>query len=392
MDSKEEKNIESREVDILDSPAKIHLLLSKYMAGKLMFVKNYNPPAEAKVLQSDSKCNMIIQCPGAELEIGGKVSLFRTLGRYVQLDCIVSKHKDDKYQMVVEKAHIAKKEREYLRLSADQDSVYITNIRTSKYTLNASMYSIPTAVKVNFSMNEQKLKQRDDYATIDVYPRKDTLLNAIKDSGKILYLKDSSEKSSYFPLSDEFFNYEEYLGESLPRKMDEYRVSGIRSEIIYPIKYLNDDEEIIPLGYVQIRNKTKIYEQARIKQLEDMTKDMMEQIRLSNTVLIQKKQKVLNISRGGLRIEISDNELKDYLIAQGGFSFDLFFKMQAPITLYGLIRSTIKLTNGDMVIGVQISGNSSRGGEMKRFIDNVQILEKKVLHRLGDKRTNISKT
>ena len=380
---------ESREVDLLESPAKIHLLLSKYLNGKIMFVKNYNPPAEAKILQSDSKCNIIVESPGAELELESQVTLFRTLGRYVQLDCKVLKHKADKYQMMVEKAHIAKKEREFLRLSADQDTVYITNIRTSKYTLNASMYSIPTSVKVNFSMTEQKLKQRDDYATVDIYPKKDALLNAVKDSGKILYLRDSGEKESYQPASEDFFDYAQFLGANLPRKIDEYRASGIRSEIIYPIRYRNDEEEIVPLGYIHIRNKTKMYERSRIQQLDDMTKDMMEQIRLSNTVLIQKKQRVLNLSRGGLRIAISDAELKEYLAAQGGFSFDLFFKMQAPITLYGLIRSTIQLRNGDTVIGVQISGNSSREGEMKRFIDNVQILEKKVLQRLGDKKTKI---
>ncbi|MDH5656526.1 MAG: DUF1577 domain-containing protein, partial [Spirochaetia bacterium] len=347
MEKSEKIDQDSREVDVLESPAKIHLLLSKYLGGKIMYVKDYNPPAEAKILQSDSKCNIIVESPKAKLEIDSEVFLFRTLGRYVQLKCKVLKHKADKYQMLVQQAQIAKKERAFLRLSADQDSVYITNVRTSKYTLNASMYTIPTSVKVNFSIYEQKLKQRDDFATIEIYPRKDALLNEIKESGKILYVKDTGDRESYKPVSDDYINYESFLGEGITRRMDDYRASGIRSEIIFPIRYLNDEEEIIPLGYIKIQKKNKTYELNRIQQLTEMTEEMMEQIRISNTVLIQKKQKVLNISRGGLRIAISDNELKEYLAAQGGFSFDLFFKMQAPVTLYGLIRSTLVMRNGD---------------------------------------------
>lgn len=380
------KDNTNRELDLLDSTNKISLLLRKYLIGKIMYVKNFAPPVEAKVLQSDSKCNIILEMPGPALEDGDSVTLFRTLGRYIQLNCTVVKHKGDRYQLNIQNAYIAKKERKYLRLTADQDNIYITNIRTSKYSLDASMYSIPTSVKVNFSMNEQKLKQREDFAKIEVFPKNDDLLNEIKKTGKILLLRDTGEKDAYKPSSDDFFDYAGFLGDKIQRKMDEYRVAGIRSEIIYPIKYTNEEEHLVNLGYIHIQNKFKSYDESRLPQLKEMTDGMMEQIRISNTVLIQKKQKVLNISRGGLKISISDQELKEYLTRQGGFSFDLVFKMQAPVTLYGLIRSINLDPSDEMVLGVQISGNSSREGEMKRFLDNVTSLEKKVVERLEDKK------
>jgi len=374
-----------RELQAIDDPARLELLLQKYLSKKSLFIRGFEASAEAKIIQSGPGKEIVMFLDGVDPGIGEAVSFFRTIGRYVQLDCRVMQKEGENYRLYIEKASIATRERKYIRLPVEEGT-YITNIRTSKYTIDATVSSIPTAVKINFSTNEQRLKQKEDYATIDIFEGKPDLYRALQKSGKILYVRDTTEVNDFSPPSEDFFNYQAYLGEKLIRKMDEYRAAGIRSDIIYPIKYRNEMEEVVIIGYIQIQSKHKNYERSRIKALEELVGEILHQIQMANTILVQKRQHVLNLSRGGLRLLITDAELQEYLIRQGGFSFDLIFKMQAPITLYGLIRSSLKTKRGELIIGVQISGNSSRPQEMKRFVDNIAMIEKKLVHQLSLRR------
>jgi hypothetical protein len=49
--------------------------------------------------------------------------------------------------------------------------------------------------------------------------------------------------------------------------------------------------------------------------------------------------------------------------------------LQAPLTIYGEIKSITFDPNGDMYIGVDFEGNSSRKDEMKRFYDVLKPME-----------------
>ena len=57
-----------------------------------------------------------------------------------------------------------------------------------------------------------------------------------------------------------------------------------------------------------------------------------------------------------------------------GFIFDLVFKLQAPITIYGEIKSTYSDEEA-LYAGVDFAGNSSRKDEMKRFYATIKPME-----------------
>ena len=59
-----------------------------------------------------------------------------------------------------------------------------------------------------------------------------------------------------------------------------------------------------------------------------------------------------------------------------GFIFDIVFKLQAPITIYGEIKSTYNNGKGAVFVGVDFEGNSSRKDEMKRFYAILEPMER----------------
>ncbi|MDI9424127.1 MAG: hypothetical protein QM472_04740, partial [Spirochaetota bacterium] len=64
------------------------------------------------------------------------------------------------------------------------------------------------------------------------------------------------------------------------------------------------------------------------------------------------------------------------------FVFDIVFKLQAPITIYGDIKFTFNDSAGNMYVGVDFAGNSSRKDEMKRFYSIIRPMEVEYKSRL----------
>jgi hypothetical protein len=373
--------IMNRELQIISAPDKIQSILNNHLKGRVLYIKDTEPVRELRFvgMATPDKNEIYINTSQSfefEIEIG-PVKLFQILGRYLELDCRILR-KDPKtglFIMSVDKAFIAKKQREGFRIPVRGDDIYITNIRTSKNSIEVNSGNIPTSVKVNFGIFEQNLKKKADYAKVDVYSHRDPLFDELKKTGKIYFISDTQTPSSYSPEGDDYINASGLFGLNITKKIQDYRRLGIKSEIIFPIQYITHDNSSIPLGYIHLQSKVRNFDEMTVKDLINNSESLITKIRDSNTVYIQEKQKIMNISRGGVKVIISNPQLKEYLVKQKGFTFDLVFKMQAPITIYGTIRAASRNTNGQLLLGIQISGNSSRTGEMKRYEQNIIILE-----------------
>ena len=140
-----------------------------------------------------------------------------------------------------------------------------------------------------------------------------------------------------------------------------------------------------------MQSKSQKYTEDKVLELQQLAFEMVDRIRDSNTVIMNHRETVLNLSRGGLKVMIKHPELKEYLKRQGGCTFDVLFRMQGPITLFGKFRSSIVDHEGNLLLGIQISGTSSRENEMKRYIDNIAQLETKLAAALDKRRAEIQK-
>ncbi|MBI3394990.1 MAG: DUF1577 domain-containing protein [Spirochaetia bacterium] len=369
-----------RDLEHISAQEKINHLIKNHLIGKVLYVADGDPPNEVKLLTLNENNMLTVDTGSLRLEETQDITLFRILGRYVHLDCTVIRHitPGNQYNLHVTNAAIAKRERSFSRIGVPEGELVMTNVRASKHMIDATLYNIPTTVKVNFASYEQRIKSSADYVKVDVFGPRGTLFDEIRKSSKTLLLSDTQNLEAYKARTPFYFEYGAYLDDKLQKTMQEYRRAKIVSEIIVPIHYITHDQSSIPLGYIHMQSKSKNFDEDKVLELQQMAFEMVDRIRDSNTVLIQEKQKILNFSRGGVKALITHPDLREYLGKQSGFTFDLLWRMQAPITLYGLIRSAVTNANGHLMLGVQISGNSSREGEMKRFLDNVIAYEKRV--------------
>lgn len=367
-----------RELDVISAPEKIRHLVSNYLINRSMFLRGTDPPRAVTVSAIEDSGNIVVYAQNVLFQKDEIMTLFRIMGRYIQFQCrVVAVREVGYYELAVLEASIARSDRKVQRIPVAQDEMHINNIRTSKTAIEIGPHSIPVSIKVNFATLENKLKEKYDFIKIDAYGKRGSILDVIKKTGKTLLVMDTQDPQSYRPLMPEFVDYAEYLGDDLHRKILDFKQLKIVSEMIVPINYYSHDESAVPLGYMHVQSREKRLDMDSVLELQAFSFEMVDRIRDSNTVLIQTRQRVLDVSRTGLKILIDHGELCDYLIRQNGFTFDLFFKGQAPITIYGLIRSTHQARNGNLTLGVQILGNSAREGEMRRFMDNVLLMERR---------------
>lgn len=372
---------QKRNLETISEPAKKHHILSKYLIGKELKFKDQDERGivRLKNVSQDGNKILISASPELELETNEPVSLYVILSKYIQLDCkVLQKRPDSQYVLGVEKIGIASREREHPRYEVPPGAVWITNILTSKATIDANMFIVPTSVKVNFSDYEIKLKNTCDYIKISTFQSNDPdKIRIVKKTQKMLLIEDTQNPQCYQEaITPDFINYEEEIDSDFKSEMRKLKDQKVVSELIVPVIYIDLEEKAIPIGYIHMQSKKDKFDLGKAMEIKTLTFEMVDRIRNSNTVTITERFNVLDISAGGLKVKINHPELNQTLPRLSGFNFDIFFKMQSPMSVFGLIRSIYKDPDGSLILGIQLAGNSARPGEKKRFLENLEILKK----------------
>ncbi|PJD99098.1 MAG: hypothetical protein CK427_16380 [Leptospira sp.] len=368
-------------MDLFSEPEKKLHVLTKFLAGQDLKFKDF--PEKGKIVikkvSPDGNKILISADPLSDLQVNEKITFFKLLARYIQLECKVIQAKgNNEYILSVERIGIANKDRETPRLPVPPGHVWITNILTSKATIEANMFIIPTSVKVNFSDYEIKLKNSCDFIKISIFKSDDPeKFQSVKKTQKILLIENTQDIHSYnsTPTPD-FINFAEDVDSDVAAAMRDFKDHKIISELIVPVIYIDLEERAIPIGYIHMQSKTENFDLMKAMEIKTLTFEMVDRIRNSNTITITDRFPVQDISTGGLKVKINNPDLNSNLPRLTGFNFDIFFKMQSPMSVYGTIRSVTKDLDGSLILGVHLAGNSSRPGEKKRFLENIELLKK----------------
>ncbi|MCC5815082.1 MAG: DUF1577 domain-containing protein [Leptospira sp.] len=372
---------QKRQLDVFSEPEKKLHVLTKFLAGKdLIFKENASRgKITLKKISPDGNKVLVATESYANLEINEKVVFYKILARYIQLECkVLQKRAENEFVLSVEKIGIAGKDRETPRFPVPPGHVWITNILTSKASIDANMFIIPTSVKVNFSDYESKLKNSCDFIKITTFqPNDNEKIRIVKKTQKMLLIEDTQNPNSYTesPTPD-FIIYEEEIDSEYKAEMRNQKDHKIKSELIVPVIYIDLEENAIPIGYIHMQSKTETFDLGKAMEIKTLTFEMVDRIRNSNTMTITERFNVLDISSGGLKVKINNHELNQTLPRLGGFNFDIFFKMQSPMSVFGTIRSITTDQDGGLILGIHLAGHSSRPGERKRFIENLELMKK----------------
>jgi hypothetical protein len=304
-------------------------------------------------------------------------SIYGLSDKYVEVDLEVLEEKGPGYfHCKIVSGRRAVQGRRDIRFRVTPEEVVATNFKISKHTIDVSNLKIPTSIKVVLDQFQTSNSKLGDILKVDVFSsdEKNQILMNIKKSCKTLFVQDASDESSYVPLTEDFVDLQDVLGSDLNKFIKINTQKGYKSIIIVPIIYITENEKSIPFAYIQLISKTENFDLGKVVDLKEETFKLVDRIRDANTVLLPVHQHILDISRGGAKLEITDPELKKSILKSKGFIFDIVFKLQAPITIYGDIKATQKVESY-LHVGVDFEGNSSRKDEMKRFYSIIKPME-----------------
>jgi len=297
--------------------------------------------------------------------------------KYIEVDLeVVEDYGPGYFKCEIKSARRAIEGRKDLRFKLDGEAV-ATNFRVSKHTIDVSRFNIPTSIKVVLDQFQSANMKFSDKFIINVLgsDTKDAALKNIRNSGKTLFVTDLSDAKAYRAIDDNFVDAAQVYGHDLAQLVKKHVEKEFKSMIIVPVVYMADNEKSLPFAYIQAISKNESFDMDKVSELKEMSLQLVTRIRDANTLYASVHQQIIDIGRGGAKIKITDGELKKYIQKSKGFIFDIVFKLQAPITIYGEIIASIIDPEGTIYLGVDFTGNSSRKDEIKRFYDVLKPME-----------------
>jgi hypothetical protein len=333
----------------------------------------------------DAGQRLIVVTPeGYEPGTNGMIIVYGLVQKYFEVELHVMENLGPGYfSCEIKSGRKATTGRADIRFKVNSDDVIATNFRISKHTIDVSMFTIPTGIKV--ILDQFEVQNRSLYDVLEVgmlNGSQDPVINSIRRSGKTLFIEDYSKPESFVPMNEDFVDIKDVYGNEFPQYLAKAKEKGHKSIITVPLMYINDAEQSLPFAYITMISKEKILTFEDVISMKERTFKLIDRIRDANTVFLEAKQPILDISKGGVRLRVDNMDLKSAFLKTKGFVFDIVFRLQAPITIYGEIKFTALDEDKNMLLGVSFAGNSSRKDEMKRFYQIMQPMELEYKKRL----------
>jgi hypothetical protein len=356
---------------IIDDARKAHMI-EKYFIDKPYFLKEDNSGSFIKGIQLADNGRTIVD---TQLKISNEVVMYSLFKKYIELRGTVEEAiSPERYRVNIHTVNVAVDERKHVRKLVDPNVVSVSNFRASRNVINASLFNIPTSVKVHLKQYQQLLIKHADEVVVDVFDKSKEKHEVVRKTCKILYVKNTADEKCYQSENPEMFlNYARSVDTEVKDIMREYKDRKIISEMIAPIIYTGHDGIPIPLGYIQLISKTKPIDVDQSGFLLKTGAEIVQKMRDSNTVMINERQKIVNISAEGLCMKIQHEELKKLLPEQNGITFDVIFKLTQPVTVSTEVIYLGK-DSDDLIVGVKIIGFSSKSSDSNRYYAMVESL------------------
>lgn len=354
----------------------IEMLRVQFQQRKI-YIKNMSTKSEIKINEFlEDNTFLVITDPEYAPPPSNTITIYGLLDKFIEIELKVLETRGPGYFhcecIAAKKAATGRRD---VRFKVDPDAVVATNFKFSKYTLELTGFTIPTGIKVILDQFHSSHTHLGDIVKVDVFQQSDPVLDDIKKTGNAVFVEDISNPDSYHPMTPDMVDLYTLYGHDLKKEIKRNVERGFKSMIICPLIYLDEEERSIPFAYIQVISMKEKLGIDKLLDLKDHSFKLVDRIRDANTVLLPVHQQILDISKSGLRLKITDENLKKSFTKAKGFIFDIVFKLQAPITIYGDIKYTIQDSSGSMMLGVDFGGNSSRKDEMKRYLSMVRPME-----------------
>ncbi|XDD42576.1 DUF1577 domain-containing protein [Leptospira sp. WS60.C2] len=180
-------------------------------------------------------------------------------------------------------------------------------------------------------------------------------IDLMKEHKKPIFILDTENFES-FDAPDVFDPKKTFEDEFLlDDKVIEYKKKKIGSYLYYPL--FIQMKEMHFFAYLSLETERTRIPAEVLDLFKEVERTFQERIMDSNTHILDIKQNVLNVSRGGVALEINNMEIVQALKVKPSFTLDINFKLQAPIRMAIELRH-LEEVNDFYRLGGRITGVS----------------------------------
>ncbi|TGL86818.1 DUF1577 domain-containing protein [Leptospira congkakensis] len=180
-------------------------------------------------------------------------------------------------------------------------------------------------------------------------------IDLMKEHKKPIFILDTETFESFS--SEDVFDPKKTFEDEflLDDKVQEYKKKKIGSYIYYPLFIQMKDMHFF--AYLSLETERPGIPSEVLDLFKEVERTFQERIMDSNTHILDIKQNVLNVSRGGVALEVNDMEIIKALKVKPTFTLDINFKLQAPIRMAIELRH-LEEVNDYYRLGGRITGVS----------------------------------
>ncbi|GBF51540.1 hypothetical protein LPTSP4_30780 [Leptospira ryugenii] len=343
-----------RAFEDLDPSVNISEFFKSRMAAEGLFLKGYDTDLRIKFKGERQDGSHIFETD-VVIDLGSsKFTVYTTPSYHIEVEYELLNQKDT---LLLGKI-LSKKISNQIRVESRNDKVYGTVV--------ASNFLI-AKTNIDFSkltgVSSQVILTDIHKNLLNAYPKSKVVfvaggdqsdeIDLLREKQKPLYILNTHTLESH--PSSEVFDPKSAFEEDmiLEDKIAEYKRKKIDSFLLYPIFIAMNDLHFFAYLTIEME-KTSVPEEV-FQKYKEVESTFQARIMDSNTQVLDLKQNVFNVSRGGLSIEIREREIIKALKVKPSMTLDINFKMQAPLRMAVELRHMEEVKDY-FVVGGQIVG------------------------------------
>ena len=363
---------------------KINYLLKQKLDSKVLLLKNSSPVMSFNSLEYTTE-GIIFSTDYNPVD-NELLTLCVTLARHIEVDFIFLKSLSaGSVLLKPAEARISTVIRSSKRIYVNDSIVHASNFRVPRDGA-LSGFGIKNSLTNQIIFEDFQKQYSEKIPGLVIYN------NSSKDiPPEVNCLKDSHQKifvSNLLALDERIYeedsdlcNFSECVKKNalLQDRISKLGENGIASLAVVPIVSKTDDRGLVSVGYI-VSSSKDILAETILETMGELSSNILFRMAEANSIPVKVSQKVVNISSGGVALEITDRDLMKSLPEKRKMIFDLTFSKQTPIRFQGDVCHIHE--SGDLLLaGVAFRGIGHTGtgtGNLKRLEKYIENLEKAV--------------
>lgn len=326
-----------REWQKIQAEEKIQYLLSERLNSQPLYVK-YTTPPELMIFNGFEENRALFRCNG-DVFAGDVLTLYTTMNRQVEIDFSVAGKKDEAFLMRPVEARISRIARNDKRIAVPNEILHTDNFQIGQKLEPDVLQAGTVKYRIVYDEFEKKLRRKYGGASILTGAMSDRIfeLSLLKNRDGFILVPDTGDRDQYGSANDSSIPYRSLLKrtEQLDERIQYFRNNGISSILVHPLA-IGDGDDRRNFAYIYLEGRGDVHFNCEtVEELRDLSTQLINRIEDVNIVRIRGRQKVLNLSEGGIALEVSHSELKRHIVDGEYMTFDLIFKKQPPLRFRG---------------------------------------------------------